>query len=50
MRLKWTKERVLKLERMWLEGLSAREIALSLSTTRNAVLGKVHRLGVKREQ
>jgi len=50
MRKKWTKGQISKLRKMWLEGVSAGEIAVSLKRTRNAVLGKLHRLGVKREQ
>ena len=42
----WTPERVALLERLWTDGLSASEIAGQLSgVTRNAVLGKLHRLG-----
>lgn len=41
----WTNERIDKLKRFWSEGLSARQIALQLGgVTRNAVIGKVHRL------
>lgn len=42
----WTPDRVATLERLWTEGLSASEIAARLQgITRNAVLGKLHRLG-----
>jgi GcrA cell cycle regulator len=41
----WTDDRVEQLEQLWREGLSASEIAASLGgVTRNAVLGKLHRL------
>lgn len=42
----WTDERVEQLKKLWLEGLSASQIAAILgeSVTRNAVIGKVHRL------
>ena len=41
----WTEERVEKLKELWAEGLSASEIARVLGgVTRNAVIGKVHRL------
>jgi GcrA cell cycle regulator len=42
----WTDERVETLKRLWLEGLSASQIAgiLGEGVTRNAVIGKVHRL------
>lgn len=40
----WTEPRVALLTRMWREGLSAGEVARALGVTRNAVLGKVHRL------
>jgi GcrA cell cycle regulator len=43
----WTDERVSTLRRLWLEGLSASQIAKQLGgVTRNAVIGKVHRLGL----
>jgi GcrA cell cycle regulator len=42
----WTPERVATLERLWTDGLSASEIAARFpGITRNAVLGKLHRLG-----
>jgi GcrA cell cycle regulator len=41
----WTDERVELLKRLWGEGLSASQIARQLGgVTRNAVIGKVHRL------
>ena len=43
----WTDERVELLKKLWSEGLSASQIAGRLgSVTRNAVIGKVHRLGL----
>ncbi len=43
----WSDERVAILKKMWLEGSSASEIAKELGNiTRNAVIGKVHRLGL----
>ena len=43
----WTDERVETLKKLWLDGLSASQIAKSLGgVTRNAVIGKVHRLGL----
>ncbi len=45
--MSWTDERVEKLKKMWGEGLSASQIAKELGgVTRNAVIGKVHRLGL----
>ncbi|MBV9996302.1 MAG: GcrA cell cycle regulator [Caulobacteraceae bacterium] len=43
----WTDERVEILKKLWLDGLSASQIAKQLGgVTRNAVIGKVHRLGL----
>lgn len=43
----WTEERVDLLKRLWSEGLSASQIAGEIGgVTRNAVIGKVHRLGL----
>jgi GcrA cell cycle regulator len=45
--MNWTDERVELLRKLWSEGLSASQIAAQLgSVTRNAVIGKVHRLGL----
>ena len=41
----WTDERVEQLTKLWAEGLSASQIAAQLGgVSRNAVIGKVHRL------
>lgn len=43
----WTDERVELLKKLWAEGLSASQIAGQLGgVTRNAVIGKVHRLSL----
>ena len=43
----WTDERVELLKKLWADGLSASQIAGELGgITRNAVIGKVHRLGL----
>ena len=45
--MSWTDERVSTLKKLWLDGLSASQIAKQLGgVTRNAVIGKVHRLGL----
>jgi len=45
--MSWTDERVELLKKMWVDGKSASQIAKELgSVTRNAVIGKVHRLGL----
>lgn len=45
--MSWTDERVETLKTMWNEGKSASQIAKELGgVTRNAVIGKVHRLGL----
>lgn len=43
----WTDDRVEQLKKLWEGGLSASQIAAELgNVTRNAVIGKVHRLGL----
>ncbi len=46
--MSWTDERIELLRKLWLDGLSASRIAAELAggVTRNAVIGKVHRLGL----
>jgi len=46
--MSWTDERVELLRQLWLDGRSASQISTQLGhgVTRNAVIGKVHRLGL----
>ena len=46
--MSWTDERVERLSKLWLEGRSASRIAAELGNgvSRNAVIGKIHRLGL----
>ena len=45
--MSWTDERVEKLKQLWSDGLSASQIAAQLGgISRNAVIGKVHRLNL----
>jgi GcrA cell cycle regulator len=45
--MSWNDERVELLKKLWNDGLSASQIASELGgVTRNAVIGKVHRLGL----
>lgn len=44
----WDEARIARLAQLWREGYSAEDIASALGgTTRNAVLGKIHRLGIQ---
>jgi len=47
--MSWTDERIDALKTLWDKGLSASQIAKELgeNVTRNAVIGKAHRLGLK---
>ena len=44
----WTSERIQSLIALWNEGLTTSEIGRRLGITKNAVVGKVHRLGLKK--
>src|SRR3981189_3878589 len=45
--MNWADERVGTLKKLWADGLSASQVAAELGgITRNAVIGKVHRLGL----
>jgi len=47
--MSWTDERVELLKKLWEEGVSASQIATQLgNVSRNAVIGKVHRLKISR--
>lgn len=40
----WTEQRIATLQTLWADGFSARRIGRELGCTRNAVIGKLHRL------
>jgi GcrA cell cycle regulator len=47
--MSWTKERTELLRKLWTDGRSASQVAAELGggLTRNAVIGKIHRLGIQ---
>lgn len=46
----WNEELEQKLEEYWMEGLTTSEIGAKLGFTKNAVIGKVHRLGLPKRE
>jgi GcrA cell cycle regulator len=44
--MEWTEEVIARLQELWRQGLSTAEIGRQLSITKNAVVGKAHRLGL----
>ncbi len=50
MAIDWTPDRVKTLMALWAEGISTLEIGRRLGVTKNAVVGKVHRLGLPKRQ
>ncbi len=45
--MEWTEQRIEMLRRLWGQGQTASQIAVALGgVTRNAVIGKAHRLGL----
>ena len=46
----WTEERLEQLKALWAEGLSITQIGLRIGVSRNAVVGKVHRMGLPKRQ
>src|SRR4030095_8171494 len=46
--MSWTEERIERLKAMWAQGATASQIAAELGgVSRNAVIGKAHRLGLE---
>jgi GcrA cell cycle regulator len=43
----WNEEKINRLKKLWSEGLTTGEIGKRLSVSKNAVVGKAHRLGLK---
>ncbi|TPW36432.1 GcrA family cell cycle regulator [Oecophyllibacter saccharovorans] len=46
MAMEWTEELIARLRDLWSQGLSTAEIGRQLAITKNAVVGKAHRLGL----
>lgn len=46
----WTDDRIDRLKTLFADGLSGSQMAADLGVTRNAVIGKLHRIGLRREQ
>jgi len=46
MPLQWTEERVAILEQLWRAGQTATAIGAVIGASKNAIIGKVHRLGI----
>jgi GcrA cell cycle regulator len=42
----WTAERIEQLTRLWEEGVTTAEIGRRIGVSKNAVIGKVHRIGL----
>jgi GcrA cell cycle regulator len=42
----WTAERIARLTELWEEGVTTAEIGRRIGLTKNAVIGKVHRIGL----
>ncbi|GBQ86243.1 hypothetical protein AA13595_1849 [Gluconacetobacter johannae DSM 13595] len=45
--MEWTEETITRLRELWQQGLSTAEIGRQLEVTKNAVVGKAHRLGLQ---
>ncbi|MDJ0948777.1 MAG: GcrA family cell cycle regulator [Alphaproteobacteria bacterium] len=43
----WTEERVERLQQLWEAGVGTAEIGERLGMTKNAIIGKAHRIGLK---
>jgi len=43
----WTDEKIARLKKLWSEGLTTAAIGKQLGVSKNAVVGKVHRLGLE---
>src|SRR6201996_2050062 len=43
----WNDEKIGRLKKLWSEGLTTGEIGKRLGVSKNAVVGKAHRLGLK---
>lgn len=44
----WTEEQIAQAKGLWADGWSARQIGDKIGTSRNSVIGKLHRLGLTR--
>ena len=46
----WTDDRLEQLKSLWSKGLSITQIGQEIGVSRNAVVGKVHRMGLPKRQ
>ena len=46
--MSWTEEKVTQLRELWEQGLPTSQIGKVLNFTKNAVVGKAHRIGLER--
>jgi GcrA cell cycle regulator len=46
----WTNEKIGRLKKLWSQGLTTAAIGVQLKISKNAVVGKVHRLALKARQ
>ncbi len=46
----WTEQRLEQLKSLWAKGLSISQIGAEIGVSRNAVVGKVHRMGLPKRQ
>lgn len=44
----WTEEKINKLKELWPTGVAARAIGVEINMSKNAVIGKAHRLGLEK--
>lgn len=44
--MQWSDEAIAMLKKLWLEGYSGSEIGKHMGCSRNAIIGKIHRLGL----
>jgi GcrA cell cycle regulator len=45
--MSWNDDKITRLKKLWQEGLTTGEIGKRLGVSKNAVVGKAHRLGLK---
>lgn len=48
--MNWTADNIERLRVLWLKGLTCSQIAAELGTTKNSIIGKVHRLKLDRRR
>ena len=48
--MEWTNEQISELTRLWADGISTQQIGIAIGVSKNAAVGKAHRLNLEQRE